>query len=71
MEKQPTIRDVLVAMNQFASSVDERFDQNDRRFEKIETRMETEMATKKDVTQLKDELITHIDGFMVFLKNRS
>lgn len=65
MPEEPTIKDVLVAINEFATSVDRRFDVVDKRFDRIESRVERiedDMTTKEDLRKTKLELLTHIDG---------
>ncbi len=65
---EPTTTDILVAINEFAHSVDKRFGQMDHRFENIEQDIavvKQDMAVvKQDIASTKDELLTHIDGFV-------
>jgi hypothetical protein len=67
MVLEPTLHDVLDAINTLSSNTDERF-------ERIESTMATKdgvfsiksemahFATKDDLRAVKDELLTHIDG---------
>jgi hypothetical protein len=79
MNQEPTIREVLDAVNTFAVHVDEQFadvrsEISDVRSEISDVRFDmtsgfanirSEMATKHDLADTKNELITEIDRFVV------
>jgi len=72
MVPEPTLHDVLDAINTLSSNTDERFNSIDKRFESVDKRfesmdrrferIETTMATKDDLHAVKDELLALIDG---------
>lgn len=62
---EPTIRDVLEAINEFSGAVDKRFDSLETRVTRIEETMATKedlkgMATKEDLGKLRSDLIDYI-----------
>ena len=66
------IDNVLEAVNSFATHVEQRFTGVDQRFESIDqqfvdirSEMATKMATKEDLSNLKSDLVTEIDRFVV------
>jgi hypothetical protein len=72
MNQEPTIREVLDAVNTFAVHIDEQFadvrsEISDVRFDMTSgfANIRSEMATKHDLADTKNELITEIDRFVV------
>lgn len=65
MMTEPTIRDVLDAMQLFATSVDKRFDLVDQKFERVDERLdalEQEMrAVKREQREMRAEMATKSD----------
>lgn len=73
MSEEPTIRDVLVAMNKFAGSVDKQFkdirSEMSFEFKEVRSEMATKTGLKTAIHEIEDRLTTQIDGFIQLHKN--
>lgn len=66
MDNQPTTQDILEAINEFSSRVDERFEKIDERFEKIENTM----VTKIDLADRLNEKLSELHADLVTLTRK-
>ncbi|MEO5927602.1 MAG: hypothetical protein ABIO72_02775 [Patescibacteria group bacterium] len=66
-EVMGAVQDLATNMQDLATHMDERFEKVDRRFENIDRRfekIESTMATKDELKQLENRVITEIDHFV-------
>jgi len=74
MEKEPTIKDVLEAVNELSSNIDGRFSRVDERFEKIDDRFEKIDGRfekiDREIGWIKSNMVTkdHFDDRLADLK---